>query len=294
VPAAIAGFGLGWLLISMQRQQNSGVRRTYDTGYDNSGSYPIREYPDNSGAYGVANAGSYGTTAYGTYNTPGQQFGTAVNNGDNGPSLKDRASDIAHSVGDKASDLAQNLSSKASDLKDTVSSKASDLKDSVSDWAGGVRDSASQFKDRAGDTVHNLADQTRQQVGVATDTTTQFINDQPLAAAGIALALGLLVGIALPSTETENQIIGPKRDRLIDQGKDAAQNVAQKVQGVASVALNQAKDTLSQTVSQTKDTLSHTVDDAKQQLQQAVQQTKDTVVKEAQNQGLTSPATAIS
>jgi ElaB/YqjD/DUF883 family membrane-anchored ribosome-binding protein len=256
LPAAIAGFGLGWLLLSMQRQQNSGSisRDTFEN--------PADAYSSN--------------------------FGTAANN--DGPGLRDRASDLAHSVGDKASDLAQsvsgkasdiaqNVSGKASDIAQTVSGRASDIKDRASDWAGGVRDSAGQLKDRAGDTVNNLTVQTKQQAGAAVDSTTQFIHEQPLAAAAIALLIGAAVGLALPATQTENAYLGPQRDKLVDQGKDAAHDVASKVQNVANVALGQAKTSLSSTV-----------DQAKQQIQQTVQQTRDTVVNEAQHQGLATSA----
>ena len=117
----------------------------------------------------------------------------------------------------------------------------------------------------------------------------------------MALLIGTAIGLAIPATRKENQVLGPQRDRLVDQGKDAAQNVGNKVQNVASVALGQARDSISQTVDQTRHQLSDTVEQTKHQLSDAMQQTKqqlqdtvqhakDTVISEAQNQGLTSSA----
>lgn len=49
----------------------------------------------------------------------------------------------------------------------------------------------------------------------ARKATGQMIEDHPMATAGIALALGVAVGAALPRTRTEDKIIGPERDRLL-------------------------------------------------------------------------------
>lgn len=49
----------------------------------------------------------------------------------------------------------------------------------------------------------------------ARKATGQMIEDHPMAAAGIALALGVVVGAALPRSHSEDRIIGPERDRLL-------------------------------------------------------------------------------
>jgi len=280
LPAAIAGFGLGWLIISMRQQQRSGSSGYY-------GADRVRQYGDDmpTDAYDSA---TYGTTAGGANRS--NQFYTAPNDG---PGLRDRASDIAHNVGDKVSEVAGTVSGKASDIAHTVADKASDIKERASDIAGSVADRAGQFKDRAGDAIHNTAVQTKQVARAGADNVEVFIQENPLAAGAIALLLGAAVGMAFPATQYENRWVGDKRDRLIDQATDAAQNVAHKVQNVAQVAIGQAKDQLGQTVDQAKDQLSQTVDQAKQGIQQAVTETKDTVVSEANNQGLNTPAAAI-
>lgn len=49
----------------------------------------------------------------------------------------------------------------------------------------------------------------------ARKATGKMIEDHPMATAGIALALGVAVGAALPRTRTEDKILGPERDRLL-------------------------------------------------------------------------------
>lgn len=49
----------------------------------------------------------------------------------------------------------------------------------------------------------------------ARKATGQMIEDHPMVAAGLALALGVAVGVALPRSRSEDQILGPERDRLL-------------------------------------------------------------------------------
>jgi ElaB/YqjD/DUF883 family membrane-anchored ribosome-binding protein len=338
LPAAIAGFGLGWLLISIQRQ-NSSSARAYRSGGSNYGDYNGAVYPEYrdsapgetyaSGSYtGNTYGGSTysGSSTYGSGSTYGTS-GTYGTTGDTGTGLRDRASDIASTVTDKASGLASTVTSKASDLASTVTGtasnvahtvtdKASDLAHTVGDKASDIKERAGQLASdvryRAGDLAHgareragDIADTTRVQYRAAADNVDTFINEQPLVAGAAALLVGAAIGYLIPSTSKENQILGPKRDRLFDQAGEAVQNVATKVQGVAETALgqareslantvDQAKEQLSDTVAQTKDQLSHTVDQAKESLSETVKETKNTAKKEAKNKGLDSPTTAIS
>lgn len=271
IPAAIAGFGLGWLLLSMRQQQNANavaVRTDYA---------PTDYYRDNNatetydlGDPAVSAASTLRAHASDMVHTVGDRASTVAH------SIGDKASDIAHSVSDRASGIAHNVSDKASTVAQTVGDKASDLRERAGTMATGVRDKAgtvaANVKDRAGD----LAEATKGQYRAASDGVERFVDEQPLAAGAIALLVGAAVGFLIPSTSIENRVVGPQRDRLMDQANDTFQNVSGKVQNVAQIALGQAKDSLSQTM-----------DQAKTQIQQTVDQTRETVRNEAQNQGLT-------
>ena len=282
LPAAIAGFGLGWLILSIQRQ-NSLTASTISpsTARDWADDAPRDRY--DSAAYGT----NYGNMLPGSYDT-GNGIRDRVS--DVAGTVSDRVSGVAGTVGDKVSGVASTVSDKANAAAQAVSSTASDLKDKAGDFASTAADRASVLRDRAGDTVHNLGVTTRQQAGAATDTVDTFIHENPLAAGAIALLIGVAVGMSLPSTQKEHEILGPQRDRLLDQATDAAQDYANKAQKVAEAALGQAKDNLAPALDQAKQQLGQTIDQAKQGLQDAVQHTKETAVSEAQNQGLTTPA----
>jgi hypothetical protein len=77
-----------------------------------------------------------------------------------------------------------------------------------------------------------------QRAGVATKN---FAEDNPLAVAVVALAAGIGVGLALPSTEPERRLLGPSRakfDRLMGDARDAATDVAQIAKETANDSLH--------------------------------------------------------
>jgi ElaB/YqjD/DUF883 family membrane-anchored ribosome-binding protein len=65
----------------------------------------------------------------------------------------------------------------------------------------------------------------------------------PLAAGAIAAAVGLTIGLALPETERENELMGEARDTVVNRAKDAARGAAERVQEAASRVQDVAADT---------------------------------------------------
>jgi ElaB/YqjD/DUF883 family membrane-anchored ribosome-binding protein len=64
----------------------------------------------------------------------------------------------------------------------------------------------------------------------AVHQTERFVNDYPLAAAGVCFALGLAGGLAVPRTRKEDQLLGEKRDQLIEQARNAGADLLRKGQ----------------------------------------------------------------
>lgn len=59
-----------------------------------------------------------------------------------------------------------------------------------------------------------------------------FVRDRPLLAGAATLGLGMAVGMALPSSITENQVLGDARDKIVSKAKEAAQDTMEKVRDV--------------------------------------------------------------
>ena len=61
----------------------------------------------------------------------------------------------------------------------------------------------------------------------------QMLRDNPLAVGAVAMAAGTAVGLALPSTQLENEYIGETSERLVDKAQEVARGAIDKVQDTA-------------------------------------------------------------
>lgn len=97
--------------------------------------------------------------------------------------------------------------------------------------SGGIREMARS----ASETVSDYTTLGREQFSDMTDSATRGLNrwvrENPLAVGAAAVAVGAIIGAAIPETERERELVGETRDRLI--GK-AQQMASQTVEQVAS------------------------------------------------------------
>ncbi|RWE79844.1 DUF3618 domain-containing protein [Mesorhizobium sp.] len=157
----------------------------------------------------TASAGADGVTRRG----PGLDHGAF------GAGMGSRVSDAADSVGEVASGATATVSGMASEAAGTVSDMASSAADTLASSATATADMATS----AGRSAHNL------------------LQDQPLAAAAVGLAIGAAIGAMLPHTELEDEQLGGYREKLRDtagetlkEGLDAAKQVAAEAYQTAS------------------------------------------------------------
>ena len=211
VPAALAAAGIGWLWMN-RAHGASGQNGSYRTDYGSSA------YPRTS-AYGTASP-AYGAT--------GSSYQTVRVGDTSGAGPQDAVRQTVSQVQDKAGQLTDQAQSSVSDLADKAQS--------------GV----SQIADSAQSGVSTLVGGTQQQAQRAQGQLQQMLQETPLAVGGIALALGAAVGLAIPETPPENQLMGDARDTLMHKAQETAQDTMHKVQDAAqkvgSVAVDTAKD----------------------------------------------------
>ena len=118
---------------------------------------------------------------------------------------------------DRAREIGGNVS-------DTVSDTWNQARSRVSDAAAQVSDTASRLADSAQDARAALQHQAER----ATQGFNNLLRDNPLALGAIGIAVGALLGAALPSTEPENRLMGEASDRLAERAKQVVQTGADK------------------------------------------------------------------
>ncbi|CDX30227.1 conserved hypothetical protein [Mesorhizobium sp. ORS 3359] len=141
--------------------------------------------------------------------------GPGLDHGAFGAGMGSRVSDAADSAGEAAA----SVSGMASEAAGRVSDMASSAADTLASSASATADLATS----AGRSAHNL------------------LQDQPLAAAVVGLAIGAAIGAMLPHTELEDEQLGGYREKLRDtaeetlkEGLDAAKQVAAEAYQTAS------------------------------------------------------------
>lgn len=284
LPAAIAGFGLGWLLLSIRKQEDT--RYYSDNRFNdyNGGN----SFDRGRGVDTLSNSGMATTTGFG-YQPMDVQTGTTSGT-DNGTSITERAKDGLYHAGEAVSNV-------AGAAKDKVSDVAGAAKDKVSDVAGAAKEKVSQFAtatlDTAGDLAHSAKDKASDIAYAAKDkaqatysSLDNFVHENPLAAGAVALLIGAAVGMSLPSTHKENEWMGDTRDRLKDKASDIAGEYVEKAQHVAQAALGTAKESFQDVKEQVMDSFQEAKDQVKDSVIEAKDQVKDSVKSEAKAQGL--------
>jgi hypothetical protein len=227
IPTALVGIGLGWLLMegmrSSDREEYTYHHSVYD--YDNQRLYTPENYYE----------GSY----------TGTERSTMEN-------VQHRMSDAAHTVQDKTSRAVQGAKETASNMAATVSDKAGNVAATVTDTASNV---ASTVTDTASNVAHTVTDtakdmsyraqeKMRYQAQRAKSNFQYMLEENPLAVGAVAIAAGATLGLMLPSTQKEDELMGDTRDNLIEQAKTTAKETAQKAQHVANEAYESAKETV--------------------------------------------------
>ena len=134
----------------------------------------------------------------------------------------------------------EGISDRAGSAVDTVTEKTNAAYESVSDALGraydGAGDAAHRAYDRAGDAAHRAYDRVGEYGTIAYDKYDEYMETNPLAVGAVAIALGAAVGLAIPSTRYEGQLMGEARDNLLDRTQDAVGTMVDKAKRAASEA----------------------------------------------------------
>jgi len=132
--------------------------------------------------------------------------------------------------------------------KDKVKEVAGNARETVSNAAGTVGEKAEHLKDQALDLGHQAQDkalklkrQAKSQVRRARTGFWETMEANPLLVGAATLALGIVAGLAIPSTDVEDEWMGETRDQLVDQAKELGQEALEKGKEVAGTVADKVK-----------------------------------------------------
>jgi ElaB/YqjD/DUF883 family membrane-anchored ribosome-binding protein len=109
---------------------------------------------------------------------------------------------------------------------------------------GAAEQAVHRVADGAATAAHSASDQARRQVARAGSG----FDEQPLVFGAVAAALGLAAGYAMPATSRESELVGEKRDELVDKARGAVREKKEQVQHVAERVVQELVSTTATTV----------------------------------------------
>ena len=238
LPAALAGVGIAWLFMnrSSSAKTRSGGGRAHDTrihvatsGWDLDPAYPGGSNDALAGAR--AAAGKVGQ----------QVAGAARGAADRAGSLAHDASEAAGNVGHRVTDAAGNALEGATDLAGRVATQTSHA---ASALAHGVHDASLSVAHGAEDAGQYVATGVKSQARRVEQGFHATLEENPLALGAAAIAIGALLGYALPRTHGEDALMGSARDEVLHRAGSATHDAAGFVGQLAEKSVGAAKDLL--------------------------------------------------
>jgi len=124
---------------------------------------------------------------------------------------------------------------------------SSGIGSAASHMVSGVGHTAGQAVGQVSDVTHGAVEHVGQFGSQATssmrDNYDRMLSESPMTLGVVAVGVGLAVGMMLPETQMENQMLGETKEHLMDKAQSVAHETMDKVQQVAS----QATETIQQT-----------------------------------------------
>jgi ElaB/YqjD/DUF883 family membrane-anchored ribosome-binding protein len=166
-----------------------------------------------------------------------------------------------------------------SGIRGRVGGSVSGVKDSVAEAASGVAEHASELKEKAGERIEELGGQARWQTQRLKTNIEHAAEENPLALAIGAAVVGLALGLLLPGTQREDEIMGSARDQLVDR----AEETVERAKDAAVEAGREVKETVKSEFEQHKPELQEVVQQAGQNVKDQVKESARKVKNEAKD-----------
>jgi hypothetical protein len=107
---------------------------------------------------------------------------------------------------------------------------------------GQARERMSQAGDRTREQAGRAQAQAQEQAQRAQGGFERALQENPLAVGIAAIGIGAAVGLAIPSTAKENELMGETRDKLANRAQRQVQEASQRAQRVAQETRSAAEE----------------------------------------------------
>jgi ElaB/YqjD/DUF883 family membrane-anchored ribosome-binding protein len=172
-------------------------------------------------------------------------------------------------------------------IKDRVGNAVSGVKESVSEAAGGVAERAGDWKEQAGERIGDWSDQAKSQSRRLKTNLEHTAEENPLALAIGAAIVGLALGMLLPGTQKENELMGSTRDQLVDRAGEAVERAKDAAVEAGRDVKESIKTEIEQHTPEVKEIVADAGENVKEQVKQSARRVKDETKEAAKKSGST-------
>jgi len=134
----------------------------------------------------------------------------------------------------------QKVGDAAGQAQQAVGQAAGQVQETAGQATDQVQQTAGQVIDQVQETAGQVSDQVQYQAQRARGRLEQMVVENPMPIGALALALGGAIGLAVPGTQREQELMGETRDRVVERVQEtvqeATQDTVEKVQRVAEEA----------------------------------------------------------
>lgn len=128
------------------------------------------------------------------------------------------------------------------ELADKASSIADQAKGKLAQAGEAAREKISGIRERAGEVSERVRERTRETYDRARERVVSTADHHPLEVGLVALAAGLIAGLAIPTPNAINRSVGPTADRLRQRTREAGNEMLEKGKRVAEAAMTAVKE----------------------------------------------------
>jgi ElaB/YqjD/DUF883 family membrane-anchored ribosome-binding protein len=224
IPSALIAAGVAYLLFSNRsggmRSESRSLfsREQVGRGSDRDWLAPGATYEPGEHREGMAHRAGEAIREKGSQamHTMRDKAGDAMH------SLRDRAGDTMHSAGESAGSALRGTGR-------TVRHWAEEAGSTLGDAARSAGHSVSQAAHSARESLTIDGDRVRQRARHIAGDVRDVVEEYPLVIGAAALAVGLIAGLAAPATRAERRTLGPIRDEFVDDVREGASELRDKI-----------------------------------------------------------------
>ncbi|MEC9483740.1 MAG: DUF3618 domain-containing protein [Halomonas sp.] len=276
LPVMLTGIGLGWLLLSQRRTTRQVAPHTAGLPALKSEVTTLPAVPADAQAPADslpprsvgASATHSSTTGAGTTSsgTDPASVGASATDSPATPAVGSTPAHDEHHGG--RLDAARH---KARHTTDHVKGRAQSMTHSLRDRASHVRHGSQSAMRGAGHKAQG-----------AGSATTNFIQDHPLMAGAIGVAIGAALGSLFPTTRVENERVGKVRDRAVHKAKETGQQQMHRAQEKVNEQADQFQEKINEKVDQFQDKANQKADQFQDKANKQVDQAQEKANQKAE------------